>query len=148
MKKTNLILLIVVIILAVLIVGGIVWKLVAGPQYSAVYLTSGDIYFGELTHFPNYGLENVYTIQVTQNEENPLSVQKFENVFWGPKDFMNLNKENVIWTVGLDSQGQMAQLFENNPNLQPQQPANTGQMPQQQMPAGGQQQAPQPGASE
>jgi hypothetical protein len=131
MKKSNLVLLIVAIVLAVLIIVGIVWKVVTGPRYSAVYLSTGDIYFGKLTHFPNYGLKQVYTIQITQDEQNPLSVQRFRNTFWGPEDFMALNKDNVIWVVGLDSQGQMAQLLETNPNLQPQQqPA--GQVPQQQ----------------
>jgi len=144
MKKTNLVLLIVIIVLAVLVVGWIVWGLVSGPQYTAVTLTSGEVYFGKLTHFPQYGLKQVYTIQVNaQNQENPLSVQKFSNTFWGPKDFMKINRDQVVWSVELDPEGQMAQLFEGNPNLTPQQQMPTqGQMQnnQQQIP---QQQAPQ-----
>lgn len=138
MKKTNLVLLIVVIVLIVLIAGGIVLKLIVGSQYSAVQLIDGQTYFGKLTRFPSYGLKQVYTIQVTQNEKNPLSIQRFKDLFWGPKDFIKINKDNVIWCVHLDSEGQMAQLLENNPNLQAQQPT-AGQNTS---PQGSQQQVP------
>ncbi len=132
MKKINLILLIIVVVLVLLIAGWGVWKITSGSQFSAVYLTTGELYFGKLVHFPNYGLKQVYTLQVnTQDQENPLSIQKFGDVFWGPEDFLKINRDRVIWSAGLDSEGQMAQFLEQNPNLLPQQqtPTQGSQLP-------------------
>lgn len=119
MSKTNKILFIVVILLLVLIVVLVVWKLfIAAPIYHAVYLTTGDIYFGTLVRFPTYGLKQVYTFQVNpEDQEAPLSIQRFRNVFWGPEDFLRINREHVIWTVKLSSTGQLAQLIATNPDL-------------------------------
>ncbi len=121
MTKTNIILLIVVVLLIVLSGGILAWKLlVVGPVYHAVYLTTGDIYFGTLIRFPTFGLKQAYTIQINpENEETPLSVQRFRNVFWGPEDFLRLNREQVVWTAKLDSAGQLAQLITANPDLLP-----------------------------
>lgn len=121
MKKVNLVFLIIIIVLILLIAGWGIWKMTSGSQFSAVYLITGDLYFGKLVHFPSYGMKQVYTIQVTQDEENPLSVQRFRNVFWGPEDFLKINRDQVIWSAGLDSAGQMAQFLEQNPDLMPQQ---------------------------
>lgn len=133
MKKINLVLLIIVIVLILLIAGWGVWKLTSGSQFSAVYLTTGDLYFGKLVRFPVYGMKQVYTLQVnTQDQENPLSVQKFENVFWGPGDFLRINRDQVIWATPLNEIGQMSQLLTQNPDLLPtQQPMQGNQMPTQ-----------------
>ena len=59
-------------------------------------------------------------IQVNQsNQQNPLSIQKFSNVFWGPEDYLKINKSEVVWTANLSSAGQLAQLIKTNPNLVP-----------------------------
>jgi hypothetical protein len=129
MKKVNLILLIAIIVVILLIAGWGIWKMVGSSKFSAVYLTTGDLYFGKLVHFPKYGMSQVYTIQVNmEDQDNPYSVQRFKNVFWGPGDFLNINKDQVLWSTELDSTGQMAQLLEENPDLLPQQQ----QVPQQQ----------------
>jgi len=144
MKKKNLTLLIIIIILVILIVGWVVWKLIAGPQYSAVYFSTGELYFGKVVRFPSYGLKQAYSMQVNpQNEENPLSVQRFKNIFWGPEDFVRINRDNIIWTVKLDSEGRMAKLLEQNPDLAPQQSA-----PQQPAPSQGAVQPTAPGTGQ
>lgn len=124
---------ILVVVLVVVLAGWWVWKLfIAPPTFHAVALVSGEIYFGELQRFPSFGLKQVYTIQVNpQNQENPLSIQRFKNVFWGPEDFIKINRENILWIAKLDSDGQLAQLLINNPNLLPQQPASGQPQPQQ-----------------
>ena len=124
MKAKKITLIILIIVIAVIIVGWLVWKLFLAPvTFHAVYLTTGDLYFGQLAQFPSFGLKQPYTIQVdTQNQEAPLSVQRFSSVFWGPGDFMKINRENVVWVVELASQGQLAQLLRNNPDLLPSAP--------------------------
>jgi hypothetical protein len=139
MNKTNKILLSVVVVLLLVIIGFVVWKEVGGkPSYAAVYLRTGDLYFGKLVRFPYFGLKQPYLLQVNRtNEQNPLSVQRFKNVFWGPEDFMKINREEVVWYTSLRSDSELAQVFEKNPDLIP---------PQAETPQGGtsQQQAPAP----
>lgn len=117
----NKILLGVVIVLLVVLVGVLAWQQWFGaPSYYAVYLRTGDLYFGELTTFPNFGLSHVYMLQVnSQNTQNPVSIQKFTNVFWGPEDFMNINRNEVVWYAKVSPQGQLATLLASNPDLLP-----------------------------
>lgn len=125
-------------VIVVVIVAAIIWQVLGPKPYSAVSLRTGDIYFGKLSKFPSLSLKDVYFLQVNaQNQDNPLSIQKLENVFWGPQNKIDLNKEQIIWTAQLDPNGQLAQLLSSNPDLIPQgspsaQPAGT-QTP----PAGG-----------
>lgn len=141
MKKINIILLVAVIVLILILVGIFVWQMLfASKPYYAVYMRTGDLYFGQLAKFPYFSLKNIYTIQVNaQNEQNPLSIQRFKNVFWGPEDKLKINREEVIWIAKLNPQGQMAQLIKTNPELLP--PAQTQTQtpttqPQIQVPAG------------
>ena len=92
-------------------------------DFHAVYLRTGDVYFGKLSYAP-FGLSQVYTLQVNpQNQQTPINIQRFVNVFWGPEDFMKINKDEVVWVVRLNPQGQLAQLIRTNPNLVPPQGA-------------------------
>ncbi|MFA6407385.1 MAG: hypothetical protein WCV80_01625 [Candidatus Paceibacterota bacterium] len=134
MNKMNKILLSVVVVLLLVLIGFVVWKEVAGkPSYAAVYLKTGDLYFGKLVRFPYFGLKQPYLFQVNQsNKDNPLSVQRFKNVFWGPEDYLKINREEVVWYTQLRSDSELAKVFETNPDLVP--------------PQGQQQQAPAPQA--
>ena len=113
---------VLVVLLLIVLVGVVVWKTVLGSQpYYAVLLRTGDLYFGQLTRFPSLGLKNVYLLQVNpQNQQNPVSIQKFTNIFWGPEDRIKLNREEVIWITKLNPQGQLAQVIRANPDLLPQ----------------------------
>lgn len=119
MTKTNRILVWALVALVVLLLALLLWQKLWGvPSYYAVYLRTGDVYFGKLVHFPVFGLQQVYLLQANQgNQQNPLSVQKFSNLFWGPEDFIRINREEVVWMVRLRSDSQLSQLFAANPNL-------------------------------
>lgn len=134
-NKTNKILLIVIIVLLVLLVGFVIIKEVFGkPTYTAMYLRTGDLYFGKLVRFPYFGLKEPYLLQVDQaNQENPLSVQRFKNVFWGPSDFLKINRSEVVWHTTLRDDSDLTKVFIQNPDLLPQQPAQQ-QLPVQQAP--------------
>jgi hypothetical protein len=121
MSNINKILLAVVIVLLVALAAVLAWQFwFKTPTYYAVYLRTGDLYFGELTTFPYFGLKHVYMIQVNaQDKTNPVSLQKFTNIFWGPTDFMRINRNEVVWYTQLSPQSQLAQLIANNPNLMP-----------------------------
>lgn len=133
MNKINRMLLWVVAVLVVILLVLVVWQIFFGKSsYYAVYMRTGDLYFGKLVRFPSFGLKNVYTLQVTQDQQNPVRVQKFADVFWGPEDYLKINKEEVVWYTKLKSEGQLSQLIATNPNLVPQQTQQ--QVQQQQAP--------------
>lgn len=125
---------IVIWILAVIVValvGWLVFQNVFSGSFYAVYLRTGDLYFGKLTHFPVFGLKDPYLLQVQNDPENPLSIQKFENIFWGPEAYLRINRNEVVWLAQLNSAGQLAQVLKNNPDLLPTAPAGaTGIVPQ------------------
>jgi len=139
MTLLNKVLMVVVVALLLTLVVVISWRVwFMEPSYYAVYLRTGDLYFGQLTRFPSFGLKQVYLLQVNQaNKENPLSIQRFRDVFWGPEDEVTINRDDVVWFTKLRSDSQLAELIKKNPALTaPQQPAEAApQQQQQQQPA-------------
>lgn len=113
------IILIIVLVFVVLVAGAGVWFYASkNSGYSAVYLETGDVYFGKIVNFPRFGLKNVYLIQTNpQNQETPFSVQKFSKVFWGPEDYININRNEVVWTARLQKESQLLKIFKENPDL-------------------------------
>ena len=137
MNRINKWLLWVIIVLVVLLLILVVWQVFfAKSQYSAVYLRTGEVYFGKLVRFPYFGLKNVYSLQATGDQQNPIRIQKFADSFWGPEDYIKINRDEVVWYTKLKSESQLNQLFATNPNLVPQQQAGQQfQQPTQQAPA-------------
>lgn len=125
MSRTKKIIIIVLIALIVVVAAFIVWQVFfPGSAFYAVYLRTGDLYFGRLSRFPVFGLKQVYMIQVNQqNVQTPLSIQKFSSIFWGPEDFIRINDDEVVWITKLNPDGQLAQVLKTNPNLLPSAPA-------------------------
>lgn len=121
MRNVNKILLVIAVALLLILVGILVWQnWLSKPAYYAVYLRTGDLYFGQLSRFPSFSLSHVYMLQVNaQNKDNPVNVQKFSNVFWGPEDSMKINRDDVVWYTKLKSDSQLTRLIESNPDLVP-----------------------------
>ncbi|MGC9067319.1 MAG: hypothetical protein ACP5HL_02670 [Minisyncoccia bacterium] len=97
-------LLLINIILLILVIGLSLYLFVFGknsliknerPAY-AVYLKTGELYFGYLNRFlSQYTLTNVYLLQRDSN--GGYNLQKFEQAVYQPEDKIILNKENIIW---------------------------------------------------
>lgn len=87
--------------------------------YSAVYLDSGDIYFGKLHRFPKTYLTEVYLLQrnndVQTSEATPYILSKFADSMWGPKDYITINRSKIIWIGQLKSDSAVAKAI-NNPS--------------------------------
>lgn len=131
--KNNKVLVGLVVVLAAALAAVIAWQAwgSAAPLY-AIYLRTGDLYFGELVRAPYFGLKKVYLLQVNAaNEANPVSVQKFTNVFWGPEDFVKINRDQVVWMARVSDESQLTQVIRANPDLVPsaQAPAPQAQTP-------------------
>lgn len=122
-KKSTL--LFIIILLVVIVAGVSVGILIAQgnqdeSEYSAVYLATGDIYFGKLSWLPSPHLTNVWIMQRGVDEQNQpqFGIAPFKGAVWGPTDRINFNpKEMVFWTR-LRSDSQIAQAIENPASLQ------------------------------
>lgn len=128
MKNKNL--LIVAVVAAVVLLGFGVWAGVAifgkdnaaGPSpFSAVYLSTGDIYYGKLRWFPWPHLTNVWLLQRGQDAQGQvqLGIAPFTSSFWGPMDELDLNPSQIIFWTRLRNDSQLAQALANPSAVQP-----------------------------
>lgn len=115
MRAQNKTLLALVIILAGIIVGMVYWQKKGNETtYHAVYLDTGDLYFGELHWFPKPYLKNVWLVQRSEtNAEGALNIGQFQKIFWGPEDTLYLEKKHIVWTVALQSRSQVMEIIKN-----------------------------------
>lgn len=88
---------------------------VGSSPYTAVYLTSGDIYFGNLSWFPRPHMTNVWYIQRSVNGSNQpeLGMAQFKNAFWQPVDEIFLNPQQILFSANVRSDSPIAKLLQN-----------------------------------
>lgn len=124
-------LIVAIILLAILVYLSFIdkTKVIKNPYY-AVYLQTGDMYFGKLSRFPKLTLSDVWFLQRNINEEQGgFNLAKFSNAVFGPEDKMEINKENVVWISKLRDDSQVVGyiLQSKNAILQNTQPQTTPQ---------------------
>src|SRR3990167_9045564 len=97
-KKSLLIFLVVVLIAA-----GVVFlqfKMNRTDNYTVVYLTTGEVYVGKITTFPDMQLRNGYVLQVnkdaTDPSKNTFQLQPIDQAIWAP-EVMHINQKNVVF---------------------------------------------------
>lgn len=101
----------------------------AASPYSAVYLSSGDVYFGKLSWFPSPKLTNVWYLQRGVNQQNQpqVGIAPLKSVLWGPVDQINLNAKDILFWTRLRNDSDVAKAMDNPnaiaPTSQQQQPA-------------------------
>lgn len=132
MSKLNKVLFATIAILLVILGIVIYWQKVGFEKsYWAVYLDTGDVYFGKLNRFPKSSLTDVYFLQRNpDDQQNPLSLTKFNQAFWGPEDKIYLNKKNIIWKAKLKGDSQIVQFIKNPQANQNEQQAQPPAQPQ------------------
>lgn len=118
----------VFIIIVLVLVGFGVWlgislgRSAAGgaSPYSAVYLTTGDIYFGKLSWHPKLRLTNVWLLQrnVDSQNQTQLGLAPFTSSFWGPVDEIYLSPKQVVFWTRLSKDSAVAKAFDNPALLQ------------------------------
>lgn len=135
MSKINKILLGAVIALVVILAVVLCWWFFyrGSSNYYAVYLDTGDMYFGQLSTFPNMSLSNVWYIQ--RDAQGNSSLAQFVKAPWGPEGTIQLNRDKVIWTAKISDMSQLVPYLENkvpetaspqSPTQQPQSSTNQG----------------------
>ncbi|MFA6135916.1 MAG: hypothetical protein WC705_00970 [Candidatus Paceibacterota bacterium] len=114
MKKIIIALLVVLVVLLIFVAGFLYWKGTAnGSDYYAVYLDTGDIYFGKLSRFPYLSLSNVWYLNKDSQTQN-LALSKFKESVWGPEDKIKINNDKVVWIVKLSSSSQVLNSIREN----------------------------------
>ena len=137
-KKSTLLFVVVLLIVVAAGIGAGIF-IAQGDQgesaYSAVYLATGDIYFGKLSWLPVPHLTHVWVIQrgVDAQNQPQFGVAPFRGAVWGPTDRINLNPKEIVFWTRLRSDSQIAQAIENPASVQPV-GSNLGTSPQTQNP--------------
>lgn len=124
-KFIKLALIVAIILLTVLVYISFINKVgsIKNPYY-AVYLQTGDMYFGKLSRFPKLTLTDIWFLQVsTQEDQTGFNLAKFSNVIFGPEDKMEINKENIVWISKLRDESDVVKYIQAAP--QPSLPATT-----------------------
>lgn len=99
MSKNNIILLAVVVIL---VIGLGFWKsnMKKANAYSIVYLTTGEVYIGKLTTFPDFQLKDSYILQLNKDATDPtknnFQLQPINEALWAP-EVLHVNRKNVVF---------------------------------------------------
>ena len=108
----NIILLVIIIVLAVYIFvfnKDYNWQ-IERPYY-AVYLRTGDLYFGHLSKFfSRYNLTNVYLLQ--RDSSGNFSLQKFSQSVYQPEDKLILNRDNIVWISKIQKDSPLIPILE------------------------------------
>ena len=111
MSKNN-IAIAVVVVLIVLGIGLYINKKSKDNTYSVVYLTTGEVYVGKLTTFPELQLKNGYVLQVTKDAtdatKNNFQLNPISDALWAPQS-LHFIKDNVVFYAPLMSNSKIAQ---------------------------------------
>lgn len=89
-----------VLVLIVLGLGYLQYRASRSDSYSVVYLTTGEVYVGKLTTFPDFQLKDGYILQVAkdatdQNKTN-FQLNPLKDALWAPQS-LHLVKDNVVF---------------------------------------------------
>ena len=111
-KKSIILSAIVVLVVLVVLVAVILNRYVPkNNQYSVVYVSTGEVYVGKLSFFPDFELKDSYLLQVTKDANDPtknsFKLQPINQALWAPQ-VMHFIKDNVIFYGPLMSNSAIA----------------------------------------
>ncbi len=125
MKIQKNIVIALVVVGAVILIGVGVWagmrvsdrgaQASALSPYSAVYLSTGDIYFGTLDWYPTPHMEDAWFLQRSTDAKGnaAVGVYPFNSVAWGPSGEVYFNPQQIIFWTRLNATSSIAQLIAN-----------------------------------
>jgi len=89
--------LVIVLVLAILVIFGVwYWKNIEKNSFYAVYLDTGDLYFGQLSKFPSLSLSNVWYLQ-RDSQNQGVALMDFSKAAWKPEGKIKINRDRVVW---------------------------------------------------
>jgi len=96
----NQIIKLVVLALVIIGVAFLIYKKSKENPYSIVYLTTGEVYIGKLSTFPDLELKDSYILQTTKDATDPaksnFQLQPISQALWAPQS-LHLTEKNVIF---------------------------------------------------
>lgn len=113
-------------------------KTLSSKDYYAVFIDSGDVYFGELSKFPYLSLSNIWYLQKDESSKE-IGLAKFSESLWGPEDKIKLNSDKIVWISKLSKDSPVISAINGraekfNQSLNKQEKAQENPAPQAQVP--------------
>lgn len=85
------------------------------PKYVMVVLEGGNIYFGEVGLFFRNKLKN--PVFIVQGQDGNLSLQRFSEAVWRPKNFIYLNQNKIVFWSYLQDDSPVVNFIKNPRNF-------------------------------
>jgi hypothetical protein len=118
MSKKNIIIG-VVLVLIIAVLGFLQYKTSQSNGYSVVYLTTGEVYVGKLSVFPDLTLKDGYILQVNKDATDPakntFQLNPTNQALWATQ-VLHLVKENVVFYGSLMSNSKIAETLATQKN--------------------------------
>ncbi|MCR4328715.1 MAG: hypothetical protein NUV53_04370 [Patescibacteria group bacterium] len=119
----------VVVVIVLVLVGVWMGSLISGSKqggssgYTAVFLVSGDVYFGKLSWFPKPKLTKAWFLQRGVDKENnpQVALAPFSSVFWGPEGDVYLNPKQILFWAPISATSEVAFAIDNPDSVRQQQ---------------------------
>lgn len=111
-KSFKIALVIAIILLVILIYLSFIdkTKVIKNPYY-AVYLKTGDMYFGTISRFPKFVLSEVWFLQGDTSELGDYNLHKLQDAIFGPVDKMEINRDNIVWITKLRDDSEVVSII-------------------------------------
>jgi len=111
------------------IIASVIFSFVRRP-YMAVYLATGDIYFGRVSVFPRVTIQDPWFF--SRAEDGSVSLERFSDAVWMPEDVIRINRDQIVFIAKVSKDSQIIAMMEGRVTPQPQQPQQPQQLQQQQ----------------
>ncbi len=89
---------------------------VFNKPYSAVYLSTGEMYIGKLSIFPRHTLTDAYLLQIVPDQTDPtkksFQLAPLKDALWSPQE-IHLNKDNIIFTAPIRDDSQVVKTIKS-----------------------------------
>ena len=123
-----------VAIVFLVVIGAIVSAIFSfvNRPYMAVYLATGDIYFGRTSLFPRVTMQDPWFLQ--RAEDGTLSLARLTDAVWMPEGEFKINRDQVVFMARLADNSQVVAMMEGRIDPRQQQPLQPLQPQPQQQP--------------
>lgn len=134
-SKQNIIISIILFLLAILLAVGVYYytqtqnqKQVQKEGYQAVFLTNGQVYFGNITEKSDrwINMKDIYYLQLKHSlqdqkskadlSESDVTLAKLGNEIHGPKDSMEVNRDHVLFIENLSKDSKVLSAIQEHKN--------------------------------
>ena len=117
-KSLKIVFIVLVSLVVLGIVVGAIFSFVRRP-YMAVYLATGDIYFGRVSVFPRVTIQDPWFFR--RAEDGSVSLERFSDAVWMPEDVIKINRDQIVFMARISENSQVIAMMEGRVSPQQQQ---------------------------